>query len=70
MGHGATRLSGAERLRYENSCHVLSVQLGTRVTLQNIIVVIRIVRSVRPPVEPDCAASGRETPKFAELVAG
>jgi hypothetical protein len=46
MRHGATRLSGAEGLpATKDTCHVLSIQLVTRVTLQNIIVVIKIVRS-------------------------
>jgi len=46
MRHGATRLSGAEGLSaIKDTCHVLSIQLVTLVTLQNIIVVIKIVGS-------------------------
>jgi hypothetical protein len=42
MRHGATRLSGAEGLSaIKDTCHVLSIQLVTRVTLQNIIVVMK-----------------------------
>jgi hypothetical protein len=42
MRHGAPRLSGAEHLSaMKDTCHVLSIQLVTRVTLHNIIVVIK-----------------------------
>jgi hypothetical protein len=42
MRHGATRLSGAKGLSaIKDTSHVLSIQLVTRVTLQNILVVIK-----------------------------